>query len=100
MVVYPNDYSLINTDDELTLWNNKVSSKKKKKAKNMPDVERALNIANHLLNTIPLNNQVCHNLRDEVEAFDFVFSEGSGWLDPGTEFKWKSDLQIPLPSNV
>ena len=66
----------------------------------MPDVAYARTLADHLEKEIPLELEVCHTLDKVVDCKDFVFSSGGGWLDPGAEIWWKTDLQSALPSPI
>ena len=93
MVLHPEDYAAKWMDDD-------IKGKKKKSAKNLvqlPDVKYAISVSKHLRDTIPLDLNVSHNLDDGELEDDFVFSSGSGWVDPGVNIAWKKGLEHPLP---
>jgi hypothetical protein len=85
MVLKPKDYSGVYLDADRLILNERVDKKKKKRAEQMQDIEFAVKLAKLLCKNLSLNTEVCHSLLGYIESSDFIFSEGAGWLDPGSK---------------
>jgi hypothetical protein len=82
MVKRPHDYLKSSPDSDRDTYNLDVA--KKKRIKNMPDVNFAIKTATDYTKTLELNLDVCHSLGEDIHFNDFLFS-GNSWLHPGDE---------------
>ena len=80
MVINVKEYSESYIDTNLAHHN--INLAKKKRITKLPDVDFAIKIAHHLVKKLGLDLQVCHNLSEDIQDNDFIFS-GDSWLDPG-----------------
>jgi hypothetical protein len=93
MVINPRDYSKSYTDTDLDNYN--INLTKKKRIKNLPDVNFANKVAKHIEEKLGLDLQVCHNLGEDINSNDFIFARDS-WLDPGEPIDCRKILHVDL----